>query len=82
MRTSHQNPQDLPFVWEKAEESNRASDAPENRVEKIANRYLLERQRPICEQQLKLGGVSPTPMADECERPTGRMEGTRTDWSQ
>lgn len=42
MRASHQNPQDPPFVWEKAEERNRASDEPEERIEKIANRYLLQ----------------------------------------
>lgn len=42
MRTSHQNPQELPFVQEKAEESNRTSNEPENKVEKIANGYLLE----------------------------------------
>lgn len=59
MRTSHQNPQDLPFVWEKAEESNRASDEPENRVEKVANRYSLERQKTSMRIAAEIGRYFP-----------------------
>lgn len=48
-------------MWEKAEESNRASDEPENRVEKKSQQIFTAKQ---------------------CKRPTVRMEGTITVWSQ